>query len=259
MCGAQSENSLKKFSKNSQKILKIFFAFDVRMIQFWNSLFFPFKSRTKERPWVETVPELRRRRSHGERGVTNGRVLSSQYDGRGLIRTGPWKWTASISKFWSETCEFHFQSHHFFLFSFQLSITAIRRKIFFWIFLLMKEYGINLDTEMISHTVFSESVILPDSKQNHTPLSKKWSGKYFPLNGRCRKLRKKQKSVMTGSRTGHIPLQNLGRDVVYFQGPVRVQSLPSYCERTIRFFAPSCSPWERPCLNSGTFLGIRSF
>ena len=42
------------------------------------------------------VPELRQGRSHGEqgiaigRGVANGRVLPSQYDGRGQIRTGPW-------------------------------------------------------------------------------------------------------------------------------------------------------------------------
>ena len=29
---------------------------------------------TKERPWVETVPELRRGRSHGEQGSANGRI-----------------------------------------------------------------------------------------------------------------------------------------------------------------------------------------
>ena len=63
---------------------------------------------------------------------------------------------------------------------------------------------------------------------------------------------RREKSVMTGSRTRDIPLQNMEFVAVHFQGPVRILPLPSYCEKTTRLFATPCSPEKRPCLNSVT-------
>ena len=75
------------------------------------------KNRTTERPWVETAPELKQGRSHGEQGDAKWRIFSSQYDSRGQIRTGLWKWIVSISKFRSrDVAGSDSQSCHFFLF-----------------------------------------------------------------------------------------------------------------------------------------------
>ena len=126
---------------------------------------------------------------------------------------------------------------------------------FFLDTLLMNDYGINVDKAMTSHIVFQESVILPDSKLKSHSFFKEIIRKIFSVEWPLQKVKKKKKkSVMTGSRTRNIPLKQLERDVVYSQGPVRIQPLPSYCKETIRCFASLCPPWKRPCINSGTIL-----
>ena len=83
---------------------------------------------------------------------------------------------------------------------------------------------------MTPHIVVQESVVVPDFKfKSHSFIEQKIRKKYLPLNGLCRKLRKKgKKSVMTGSRSRDIPLQTLAIDLVYFQGPAKF----GLCRRT---------------------------
>ena len=96
-------------------------------------------------PELRRCSRLRQGRSHGEQGFANGRVLFSQYDGRGRIRTGLWKWTATIFRClkWDMMGSTSSPATFFFFFSnFCKSHSA--EKIILNI-LLMNDCGINLD------------------------------------------------------------------------------------------------------------------
>ena len=95
------------------------------------------------------------------------------------IENGPRR----FPQFWSEIFGFDFQILPLFFFFSTFCNSHSMESVFFDT-LLMNDYGSSLDQENdIAHRI--------SRIRNHTPLSKKWSGKYFPLNGRCRKLRRK--------------------------------------------------------------------
>ena len=94
--------------------------------------------------------------------------------------------------------------------------------------------------------------IIPFSELIPWPfINKVLQKKHSPLNGCCRKSRKKEKSGRSESRTRTSHFKTWGIDAVHFQGPVRLWSLSSYCEDSTRYLQPLARHGNAPVSTQG--------
>ena len=109
------------------------------------------------------------------------------------------------------------------------------------------------------NTVKSVIASVSHSRNMHKGTSLCWDGTWvetgvFPIVDKRMQISVFSRSTTAGAEFGQGP-EN-GR---WFQGPVRIWPLSSYCKESTRPSASPCSSWKRPCLNSGTLLCILSF